>query len=256
MPKLAPISLERHADQRWRRFTSYAFAARTSVAPVVLSEMPKASMAMPLAFIREGEAFLLVALMGLAPGKNLFVAPDGRWLGRYVPAALRGHPFALGKLPDDQFALCVDEDSEWFGGNSEGEPLLTEEGEPTEAVSQVLEFLKQVESNRSPTAVACAALARHEVIRPWSITLKSESGERPIEGLYRIDESELNKLKDEAFLDLRRSGAMTVAYCQLLSAQHLSLLGDLSKAHEQGGTAQPVAPATFALQGDDILRFD
>lgn len=256
MPKFTAISRDSHADKRWRRFSSYAFASQSAVVSVVASEIPKACMAMPLAFIQHEDAFLPVALMGLEPGSNLFVASDGRWLGRYVPAALRGHPFALVKAEGDSLVLCVDEESGLVGDGPEGEPFLTPDGEPTQALTQVLDFLRQVEANRGPTAAACAALARHDLIRPWPITLKGEAGERQVEGVHQIDESALNELPDEAFLELRRSGALSLAYCQLLSMQHLSVLGELAKAHAQAVAAPRPAPASFSLQDDDTLRFD
>ena len=46
------------------------------------------------------------------PEHNLFVGPDGHWLGGYVPASLRSYPFrVLGSEGSGQLALCVDEDS-------------------------------------------------------------------------------------------------------------------------------------------------
>ncbi|MFD2113221.1 SapC family protein [Thiorhodococcus fuscus] len=256
MPKFTPISRERHAEMCWRRFDSYGFARQANVASLVASEMPKASSAMPLAFIRQGEDFLPVALMGLEPGKNLFVASDGRWLGRYVPAAFRGQPFAFAKLEDGGLVLCIDEESELVGEHHGAEQLLTAEGEPTEAVKQVLDFLRQVEADRGPTKTACAALVRHDLIRPWPITLKDESGEQKVEGIHQVDEAALNQLSDEAFLDLRRCGALLLAYCQLLSIQHLPMLGELAKLHAQAVSApQPSVSTSFSLHDDDVLNF-
>jgi hypothetical protein len=52
-----------------------------------------------------------VAVQGLAPGQNLFVAPDGRWLAAYTPAAYRGYPFQLAHAENGQQVLCFDEES-------------------------------------------------------------------------------------------------------------------------------------------------
>jgi hypothetical protein len=51
----------------------------------------------PLAFARHQDRFLLVAVLSLTPGFNLFVSPTGQWLGRYVPSVFRGYPFRLAR---------------------------------------------------------------------------------------------------------------------------------------------------------------
>ena len=50
--------------------------------------------------------------MGSEIADDVLVAPDGRWLGGYVPACFRRHPFRLvPKQGTDQTVLCVDTDS-------------------------------------------------------------------------------------------------------------------------------------------------
>ncbi|MDV7395813.1 SapC family protein, partial [Arthrospira platensis SPKY1] len=111
MPRYEPVAASTHATQRWQRYSSHAFAATDAVAPLVVQELPKACMHLAIAFIPQGEHFTPVAVLGLQPGQNLFVTPDGRWLGGYTPAAYRGHPFALANTPNGQQVLCVDADS-------------------------------------------------------------------------------------------------------------------------------------------------
>jgi hypothetical protein len=73
-----------------------------------------------------------VALQGLENGKNLFVAPDGRWLGGYIPAALRGYPFKVlqdNSEPPRHF-LCFDEESDLLVDATEpnSQPFFKEDG--------------------------------------------------------------------------------------------------------------------------------
>jgi len=243
MPKIEALSGERHAHKFWQRYPSYDFARAEAVTSLVASELPKAIMSLPVAFLQQGDAYVPVAVLGLEPGKNLFVAQNGRWIGQYVPAALRGYPFVLLRN-GEQLVMCADEESGLIG--DEGLPLFDAEGKPAEAVQAVLDFLVQVEQSRVRTVAACAALARHGCIRPWTITHKFDAeNERRIEGLFQIDEAALNALPDEAFLELRRAGALLIAYGQLLSMQHLPLLGQLADAHAK-------AAAPLPTQGKDI----
>ena len=91
MPRYEPVAASTHATQRWQRYSNYAFAATDAVAPLVVQELPKACMTLPIAFIQQGEAFVPAAVQGLQPGQNLFVLPDGRWIGPYTPATYSGY---------------------------------------------------------------------------------------------------------------------------------------------------------------------
>lgn len=232
MSQLAAVSRERHANQRWRRHASYAFAERLALQPLVMAEMAKAAMSLPLCFAHQDGAYTPAAVLGLQPDRNLFVARDGRWLGGYIPAALRGYPFRLLPHEDGQLLLCFDESSGLLSEGEEGEPFFDEAGEPAEPLRQVLNFLQQVERNRALTTTACALLDELKLIQPWSITLQGKAGKaRRIEGLARIDEAALNQLDGEALQRLRDAGGLMMAYCQLLSMQHFALLGKLAEAH-------------------------
>jgi hypothetical protein len=256
MPNIAPISRERHADKGWKRFDSYTFAARTALAPLVAAELPKAAMSLPIAFVQQNERYVPVAVLGIEPTTNLFVAPDGRWLGAYIPSALRGHPFILARAEGDNRVLCMDEDSGLLTEAGQGEPFFTELGEPTEGLKQVLDFLQQVERNREQTALVGDALAQLELIQPWPIQLKAGESERQIQGLFRIDEATLNQLSDAHFLELRRAGALPMVYCQLLAMQHIGLLGRLADLRANTSPAPAKTPAPFSLEDQDVLKFD
>jgi hypothetical protein len=238
MSTIAALSKDRHADKRWKRYSNYTFAKADAVAPLLISELPKALLSLPIAFIRQEDAYLPVAVLGLEAGKNLLVAPDGRWAGQYVPAVFRAYPFLLAKQ-DEQLILCVNEASGLIVEGAEGEALFDDEGKPTAAIQTVLDFLVNVENSRQATATACAALEKHGCIRAWPITHKvSTDNERKIEGLFQIDESALNALADDAFIELKNTGALLLAYAQLLSMQHLSSLGQLADAHAQVAATQ------------------
>lgn len=259
MPNYVPVSKENHASKRWKRYESYAYAMSQHVLGLVAAELPKAALAFPIGFVQQNSEFFPVALLGLHPGKNLFVAANGQWVGAYVPSVLRGYPFNLAKSQDNQLVLCVDQDSGLITDGPDGEAFFDESDEPSEAVKQVLNFLNHVEQNRIATASACATLARHDLIAPWPITIKTETGEQNIQGLYQMDESKLNQLPDEAFLELRKSGALFIAYCQLLSMQHLPMLGKLIEAHAKADT-QIQATQGGGIQAeisfdDDMIRF-
>jgi hypothetical protein len=73
-------------------------------------------------------------------------------------------------------------------------------------------------------------LQAHNLIQPWQITLKNESGEQNVGGLYRIDEQALRDLPADALKTLSDGGALSVAYLQLVSMHHLPKLVEMARA--------------------------
>lgn len=256
MSQIVPLTPERHAGKRWIRPTGYGFTAGFSAIPVGSFEMSLAAMAFPLCFMPHEKEYFLVALLGLAPGRNLFVAPDGRWIGSYVPAAFRVQPFCLARNPEDKLVLCIDEESGLASDNAQGEVFFDEKGSPAPAVAAIFQILSQREQTRPFMSGACAALHRHGVLKPWELTVRSGEGEQRIEGLYQVDEAALTKVDDQAFLDLRAHGALPMAYCQLLSSQHVRQLGQLADAHAKVAVSRKPSVDVGQSAGQDILNFD
>jgi len=255
MSNYQPISRERHARQRWQRHSGYSFAAQEAVIPLVAAELSKATMSLPIAFIVQGHSYVPAAVLSLLPGKDLFVAESGSWAGDYIPSAFRSYPFRLANTEDGQQVLCIDEDSGLITEGPEGEAFFNDDNTPAQAVLDILNFLKQVEQSRQRTTIACAALQKHNLIRPWSITLKTESGEQAINGLFQLDEAALNELSAEALLEIRNTGALPVAYCQMLSMQHLPLLGQMIEAHNKAASHAQSSLQQLAPNGELDLEF-
>ena len=104
-------------------------------------------------------------------------------------------------------------------------------------------------------------LVQAGVIKPWPITIKGEQGDRVVNGLNCIDEAALNALPNEDFLKLRATGALPIAYAQLLSMNQLGVFEHLGKI--QGQLApKPIAPMPDSLdklfdRSDSLeLKFD
>ena len=224
------ITRESHGLKQWRNQSSYEFAAGDALCPLVVHELPQAMLAVPIAFMREGERFVPVAVQGLMPGQNLLVASDGRWLSSYIPAPYRVYPFRMMATEKGEQLLCINE-ANCLSADSAGKPFFNEDGSPSESVKEILEFFQQLDANRQITQGICAILQCHGLIQPWPITVRNEQGEQKVEGLFRIDEEALNALAVESLAEVRNAGGLTLAYCQLLSMQHLSMLGTLAHAH-------------------------
>lgn len=256
MPSYVALSRELHARRQFKPVTSFRFAAQQASVVLVGAEMPKACMGLPLGFLRHADKLWPIALLGTAPERNLFVAEDGRWIGGYVPALFRAYPFRFADLPNGDKALCFDEEAQLIAEQNGGQPLFEADGNPTRIVTDIANFLQQLDRNQRATELACKALDEAGVIQPWEIKIRSGAGELVLNGILRADESRLNALDDQSFLTLRRAGALMIAHCQLLSMMHLPILGRLAEAHaKRAEQLQKVLAESFIMPESDTLNF-
>lgn len=255
MPKYQAVSLARYGEKFWQRHSGYVHAAHEAIAPLVMAEMPKAMLTLPLAFTEESGVYSLIAVLGLLPGKGLFVSESGSWAGDYIPAAFRSYPFRLAHAEDGRQVLCIDEESGLIADEPNGERFFNEDDTPAKPVLDILDFLTRVEQSRVQTAAACAVLQKHNLIRSWSIALKTEAGEQAINGLFRIDEAALNQLPAEALLEVRNAGALPIAYCQMLSMQHLPMLGQMIEAHSKAAAQVKSSLQQLGPNGELDIEF-
>lgn len=268
--KMVPVSRDSHAGQLWRRLASFSFAARESFVPIGGGELGRAAAAMPTAFIESASEYVLVALLSLAPGVNLFVAPDGRWMGSYIPLLLRSYPFRLLRIQGaNQYSLCVDADAESFSDTAASTELFYDAaGNLAPATKAVFDTLVQLEQNRLATSGALAALVEAGVVCPWPIKLQEGDQEKTFTGLHRIDEKALGDLSDDAFLRLRKAGALPISYAQLLSMAQLGAFPQLADLRRRFGEAAAAAPGggmsrptgapsgAFTMVDPETLHFD
>lgn len=266
MPQLTAVTPQHFAHKAWQRRSGYAFAAQANILPVVAAELARLVPALPMGFVQTESSFQLVAITALQPGSNCFLAPGGRWLGDYVPAALRAYPFRLIKPEDrEESILCFDESSGLVVERGQGEAFFDEKGAPSQAVKEVLDFLSQMEHSRVATQTGVDALQAAGLIQPWPLKLRQGEQIRPVDGIHRADETALNTLPDDAFLSLRKAGALPLAYAQLLSMNQLAMLQkaaelqtqirDQLKAQELS-QFKNLAGLGFGLSDEGNLKFD
>lgn len=235
--------------------------------PVVAEELPHLMPTMALAFVpssaQQGE-LELVALQSLQAGVNVYVHTNGRWIGGYQPAWYRAHPFKL--LPDEtsqRQVVCIDEEAAALELDaSEGATrLFNDEGEPTQRLKDTITFLEKVGNAQTLTQRLVNQLHQAGVIVPWQVTARhpeSEAG-RQVPGLHHIDETALKALAPETLAELAQSGALTVAYSQLLSEHRLKgleRLYQLRNAAEHEAAKDDVDLDELFDGGDDDITFN
>jgi hypothetical protein len=259
MTRLVPVSRDSHAQRVWRRLGNYQFAAHEPLAPIVMAELVPVGSWMPIVFIEQAGRYVTMALISPIPGHNLFVGPDGEWLGGYVPSFLRSYPFCLLRREgSEQVTLCIDEDSGVVrDADEKGENFFTADGKPSQSVSTMLEFLGQIEANRMVTDLAMASLAEAGVIEAWPLKVEVGGKQAAINGLHRINQAALDQLDDEAFLKLRKTSALRLAGAQIMSMGQIVRFDQLIRLRQQLAQTPKIKPEEiFRSEPSGLIKFD
>lgn len=253
MSQFIPIYRDQHKDKAWMPTTGYAFAAQQVVVPVGYAEFARCVTQFVLGFIKQDDAFQLIALLGIRPDQNAYVrTQDGSWLGNYVPAMLRSRPFYL-RIPEgsNQPVLCVDSESITEMDAPNAYPFFDQSGELAGKTAEAYSFLYERLRQNIASDKTVRSLVEADVLEEWSGI--------EIKGLYRVSESKLKYLPEQVLLKLHSEQALPIAYGQLISMQNFRLLKQLA----QGGYRQDQKVKKSASESlfigedeDELFKFD
>lgn len=256
---LKPVTFDRYGEKSWERPNNYNFSKGDVIAALGATEITKTMMGTAVAFVPENENFIPVAVQGINQGQNLMVDQNGRWREVYVPAIYRSYPFRLASNEEGKHFLCVDENSGLVKNNKNGyEPFFEDSNKLSEHTNNAFQVLVDIERDRLLSVKICEALNYANVIEPWPLTVETKGEKKEILGLFRISEEKLNSLEPEKFAELREGGALLLAYCQLLSMQHIQKLGKLAWQEAEASEVQnKPSTAEFSLSNETgTLSFD
>ena len=254
---LIPVSREKHADLciSSSKNTLHQFIDRPSL-PVYGLEVGKLSCEYPLFFSPVEDTYGISMMCSIDPDLgSVCITKKGEWAGLHAPAYLRQQPFsALTNSEDDQkCVVCIDDESPMLE-EEEGHALF-DDGEPTEYLKNVVQFVGTLHQEEKQTSLSMQAIQDADLIVPWEINVPRSEGETiQVSDKYRIDEDKLNALEDRQWIDLKEAGALTIIYGQLLSQGNVNKLVSAHNSINQGDSE----PELDFLIGDEefSLNFD
>jgi hypothetical protein len=247
MSDIRVISPTEHGNKRWFKPTHFGFAAKDRGVALGLSEIPKAMMSLPIAFIKTESSYMPAVVQGLAEGQNLLVTPAGQWVADYIPVLYRSYPFKLARNAGGQYVMCVDHDSGLVSDTPAGFQFFADEKALSTETNAIASQLMQFESERARSTQVCKLLDEQGVIEVWPIQLQHGDEIQTIAGFYRINEQKLNELPAEAMLAIRGVGGLMICYAQLFSMQHLQQLGSVAQRTHWANTANVGSSKVAAL---------
>jgi hypothetical protein len=221
-----PVNSKQHGDLSVKTGGNFAFARQVNSVPLTAAEFRSATREHVVVFAGEGEAVMPVAILGIAAEQNLFVKDDGGWDGDYVPAFVRRYPFVFASSDDGKtLTLCID--AEFAGCNTEGrgERLFDADGNRTQYLQTVLNFVQEYQAQFQRTRGFCARLQELGLLEPMQATFKSPSGEkRNLAGFMAVSRTKLKELDDATLARMAKSDELELIYLHLHSMNNFGPL--------------------------------
>jgi hypothetical protein len=252
---LMAVSREKHADLCISSSNTLLQFIDKSSLPLYGLEVGKLACDYPLFFSPIEDTYGIRMMCSIDPNLgSVCITKKGEWTGFYAPACLRSHPFAalINAEDDQQCVICIDNESPMLG--EEGKALF-DDGEPTEYLKHVIEFIGTLHQAGKQTSLSMQAIQDADLIVPWEINVPRSEGETiQVSDKYRIDEGKLNALEDRQWIELKEAGALTIIYGQLFSQGNVNKLVSAHNSINQGGSE----PELDFLIGDEefSLNFD
>jgi hypothetical protein len=219
-----PVNLQRHRDWGVESTGDFSFAANTNSAPVMAVEFAKAAAEYTLIFAGEGKKVVPSAVLGIQNDSNLYVDSNGKWASKYIPAFVRRYPFVFSSGDEGKtFTLCIDEDYAGLNKKAEGNRLFGADGERTDYLNGVLNFLKEYQTEYNRTQLFCDKLVELELLEPMQAQIKLKSGKQlSLTGFQSVSREKLNALAPETLSELAKTGALELIYIHLYSMKNFS----------------------------------
>jgi len=234
-----PVSKAKHGEWSVEPGADYGFSRNVNAVPLMAVEFPSAAAEYAIVFAGTGDEAMPAVILGVREQENLYLAKEGGWGARYVPAFVRRYPFVFSS-PDEgkTFTLCIDEAFKGFNREGRGERLFDAEGKPSAYVENVLKFLQQYQIEFRRTQAFCRKLKELNLLEPMRAQLTLESGERmALGGFTAVERARLKTLSAERLADLARTDELELVYA------HLQSLRNFAAMRERMGGAAPAAPA-------------
>ena len=195
-------------------------------------ELNDAVASAPICFKYVNGGVKCFALFGYANDRNVFVLDDGSWACRFVPTEMKIFPFCYdpGQTENNEMKIYSDKLVDYDPSALNMQKVFVDEDIDSEKTSMARRLVDDHLNALATTRNVLHSLAAANVLKEWPLCFAYEEKNYPVENIYRVDQSALQGLDGNNLELLAKSGALYIAYAQILSEQRLN---DLSAVVEK-----------------------
>jgi hypothetical protein len=218
MTKVALLNNHDHRALRVQAGASVRYGDNQRFVAVILGEFPHLVAHYPILLTKDQNtgAFFAGAMLGFDEGENLFL--DERGMETYRPLNLQRGPFFTA---GNEVAIDLDSPRLEAGG----QPLFTEQGEPTQYLQSIMALFRDLKPGLEMTKTFVEALVGLKLVETIDIDLAFDDGsKRKLTGLYTVNQQSLGALSDATVIALFRKGYLQLIYLMIASLKQVPVL--------------------------------
>lgn len=248
-----PVSSQTHGDISVKSGEDFAFARSVNSVPLTAVEFRRASLEYAVVFAGEGDTIMPAAILGVEADNNVFVKEDGTWDGKFVPAFVRRYPFVFSSSDDGKtFTLCIDDSFSGCNREGRGERLFDADGERTQYLQTVLNFVNEYQAQFKRTRVFCTHLKELNLLEPMQAQFTLPGGQqKSLAGFMAVNRTKLKELDDEVLAKMAKNDELELIYLHLQSMQNFSAMLQRIGAKPEGEAAAEGDARSEEMEGDE-----
>lgn len=252
-----PVTVEHHKDLAIKAGVSYEYAKKVNSVPLTAVEFAQAAIEYPIVFAGNDESVMPAVILGVRNSENLYVDDSGAWRGKYIPAFVRRYPFVFSTDgAGNRFILHVDESYSGCNREGRGERLFDNDGQQTQYLKSILNFLQDYQGRFMRTKQYCERLKSLGLLQPMQAQFNLTSGEqRSLSGFMTVDREKLKAISAEDLETMFRNDELECTYLHLFSLRHFGdMIGRMPAGATNGELATP--NAVDEAMEDNAKEFD
>ncbi len=217
------VNARDHRDVSIKTSNDFSFARDVNSVPLMAVEFELASSEYAIVFSGESSAVMPAALLGIRDNENLYVDEHGVWNAKYVPAFVRRYPFVFSSADGATFTLCLDEEFHGVNRRGLGERLFDAEGQRTQYLQSVLNFLQAYQAQFEATRAFTARLVELDLLEAMQAQFTLRSGQKiTLGGFTAVSRTRLRALSGDALARLAANGDLDLIYAHLHSLRNFT----------------------------------
>lgn len=219
-----PLSNQKHVGWSVKTGADFGFARHVNSVPLTAAEFASAGSEYAIVFSGE-DAVMPAVILGVRQDENLYVADDGSWNAKYIPAFVRRYPFVFASADNNtNFTLCIDEEFSGCNTDGRGERLFDADGEKTQYLENILGFLQAYQAHFQRTQAFCGKLKDLDLLEPMQAQFTvGSSGERlALSGFMAVNRDRLKALSGDQLADLAQTDELELIYGHLQSMRNFT----------------------------------
>ena len=228
--KLEVLNKIEHKNKGVLEVTDFLYSKNLINAPIAISEFFEACKNYPIFFSKgQDEKWFATVLLGYKENENLFVNEKGVWKElHYIPAFIRSYPFILSNSADKkELLLAVEKES--LSENKTSKKLFDKEGNNSEFLNGVLDFLNQFYNDTLSTSEFIKQLEDWELLEEKVANVVNSKNEKfSLNGFFVVNEEKLKHLSKKKKDDICAKNAYALITAHLISLSNIHKIGSIN----------------------------